>query len=78
METAPQEKKPGYRISLFSAIGGMVITFMLGMYVGVHPMWIPVKASSSVDDVPAGRRPVLTTEPDRGLPQTQPATTGSK
>ncbi|MDB5323029.1 MAG: hypothetical protein JWN40_4660 [Phycisphaerales bacterium] len=76
METAPQ--KPGYRISLFAAIGGMLITFLLGMYVGVHPMWIPVKASSTVDDVAPARRPMPATEPDRTAPLTQPATTGSK
>lgn len=76
MESATQEQ-PGYRIGILGAIAGMVVTFLLGVYVGLHPAWIPIKTSS----MPDNGQPVKLPEPKSSnehsrpatMPQTQPA-----
>ena len=52
MQTAPQEKKQGLHFSLFTSLAGMLITFLAGIYVGLHPTWIPIKLGASSDDNP--------------------------
>ena len=41
MNTEPTQHKSGNRISLFAACSGMLVTFLIGIYVGAHPNWLP-------------------------------------
>jgi hypothetical protein len=76
MELSPQQKKQGIRVSIFSALSGMVVTFLLGLYVGLHPTWIPINSSSTGEDGGPVRLPTPRTERERPHPttttQTQP------
>jgi hypothetical protein len=65
METATRPDGSKHRVSIAGALAGMVVTFLLGVYVGVHPTWLPIK-SSSVSDF---------STPLKTPPATQPATT---
>src|SRR5438045_2487344 len=69
MNTEPKRDKPANRISLFAAASGMLVTFLLGIYVGVHPNWLP-RFGASPDyskpvDIPAG---------SSGAPRERPTT----
>jgi hypothetical protein len=82
METAPQNgKKEGARIRLFAALAGMVVTFLLGIFVGLHPRWIPIETSSAPDYGSPAKMPVVTTEGTQAgpttVPDTQPASRGT-
>jgi len=78
--TAQEKKRRGLQMSLFSAVGGMVVTFMLGLFVGVHPEWIPVRLASFGNDssAPTHTAGPAATQGSRGMPQTQPTTNLSK
>jgi hypothetical protein len=72
-----QAAKPhGYRIDILIAAAGMVLTFILGIFVGIHPNWIPVGSG--------GRdfsQPTIQSQPDsrtsRDLPTSTPTTAAS-
>jgi hypothetical protein len=49
MEIAPTSSKPGLKISIWSAFGGMLVMFLIGIYVGIHPNWIPIRSSPFED-----------------------------
>jgi hypothetical protein len=65
MENEPQQRR-GNSVTIIGALAGMAVTFVFGVYVGLHPTWIPIKTSSQGDY----SAPV--TLPD--LPHTQPTT----
>lgn len=64
METTPTIRRSG-SVSWIGAIAGMLVTFLIGIYVGLHPAWIPLKGNTpSVNNpIPAGT-PAPTTMPD--------------
>ena len=71
MET--QQPKPGgFKINGVAAILGMVVTFLVGAYVGLHPLWIPFDVSGLQDKGPAVGPPAMATPA-----MTAPATTES-
>jgi hypothetical protein len=74
METAPQQKQQGYKVGIFGALAGMVVTFLLGVYVGLHPMWIPMKTSSVGDNGAPVKPPAPIIERERAHPTTMPQT----
>jgi hypothetical protein len=45
METTPQQGRRKSGVGVFTALAGMLVTFLAGIYVGLHPGWIPVKTS---------------------------------
>ena len=53
--------KPPVRkgVSVIGALAGMLITFIGGIYVGLHPAWIPIKGvgPSAGDTGPAKTSP---------------------
>jgi hypothetical protein len=74
METAPQNGKKGERIGLFTALAGMLVTFLVGVFVGLHPRWIPIETSSVPDYGSPAKPPVVTTEAAQASPATAPDT----
>jgi hypothetical protein len=66
METASEKRRPG--VSVFFALAGMVVTFLLGVFVGLHPAWIPIHTSS----FPDVSQPVVL--PSASAPSSQPQT----
>jgi hypothetical protein len=74
MESASQGKQ-GSGISVFAALAGMLVTFLAGVFVGLHPTWIPIKTSS----YPDVSQPVVLPPPSASpttQPKTQPAESG--
>ena len=64
METAQPKKQSGLSISIWGALAGMVVTFLLGIYVGFHPNWIPVRGAGEDNfAAPAKIAMPATTEP---------------
>lgn len=49
METNTLPPDRGNRVGLFVFISGMLVTFILGVFVGLHPTWLPFKTTSEVD-----------------------------
>jgi hypothetical protein len=71
MENAPQGKQKS-GVSVFAALAGMLVTFLAGVFVGLHPTWIPIKTSSYPD---VSQPVALPSSPTS--PTTQPAESGS-
>jgi hypothetical protein len=79
METTPQGKKPASLPSFIGTAVAVIVAFLLGIFVGLHPSWIPLHTSGPVEpDLPS-----MTSTPsadtgtdnrDRGQPTTEPAT----
>jgi len=84
METGPQQKKRG--VGILTALAGMLITFLAGVYVGLHPAWIPIRTGATPQDfsspmiLPAGATTEPATQPAEARPNSplsnQPATPG--
>jgi hypothetical protein len=79
METVPIRQRKG--VSIATAIAGMLITFIGGVVVGLHPAWIPIKGygNPELPDMPVRfpDSPAATTADHVPTPQTQPATGGT-
>jgi hypothetical protein len=74
-------KRPATKgVSVLGALAGMLITFIGGVYVGLHPSWIPIKGvgPSAGDTGPMKATP--STGPAQGevrpttMPSTMPST----
>jgi len=66
------DKRPK-RIGVVPALIGMVITFLAGVYVGLHPNWVPIKGTTMEDfSKPIGRSAPPGTQTDAGRPTTAP------
>jgi hypothetical protein len=83
MESTPQQSKQRHGVSIFFALAGMLVTFLAGIFVGLHPAWIPIKVTSTggLNPAPEIQTPentlsVPTSAPSdnrsRENPQTQP------
>ena len=47
-------KRPATKgVSVLGALAGMLITFIGGVYVGLHPSWIPIKGVGPLLATPA-------------------------
>ena len=73
METNPPSEKQGKRIGLFTAVIGMTLTFFLGVYVGFHPNWIPIKGTT-IEDFAAPIKHDSASDRDPGRAATAPTT----
>jgi cell division protein FtsN len=71
MDHASSPNRPRRQIGIGGALAGMVITFLLGVYVGVHPAWLPIK-TTSVEDF---SRPLKPSTTDAGSTDRHPTTT---
>ena len=78
MENTPQEKKKSCGSYFIGTIIAVIVAFLAGVFVGLHPDWIPINTTanesqpvmSSVPGATAPREPVHPEE----APQTQPTT----
>jgi hypothetical protein len=71
--TQPPARSPG--VSYIGAFAGMLVTFVAGVYVGLHPSWIPIKGNGANEmgtPLKVGSPAVIT--PDHAMPATMPAT----
>jgi hypothetical protein len=78
MDTSSLPDKRAKRIGVLPALIGMVITFLVGVYVGLHPNWVPIKGTTMEDfSKPIGRSapPPPGTQPDPGRATTAPGAT---
>jgi hypothetical protein len=83
METTPQQNKQSHGVGILTALVGMLVAFLAGIFVGLHPSWIPIKTSQSgdINQMPTQASPrdmsAPTTMPDddhsMGNPQTHPS-----
>jgi hypothetical protein len=80
METAPQPRKQSRVYGIIGTLAFMVLAFIAGIYVGMHPNWIPNMPwawQASMDQQPGTTPQVPTTEPtdNRSMErsQTQPS-----
>jgi len=73
METTPQQNRQGRRSNIFSTLAWMVVAFLAGIYVGLHPTLIPIDLNSKEEiNPPTSSEPI--SDQSREVPQTQPAT----
>ncbi len=73
MENTRTPDRPRRQIGIGGAIAGMVVTFLLGIYVGLHPAWLPIKTTTVEDFSHPLKR--SSTEPTmRDQPTTTPTT----
>jgi hypothetical protein len=81
MATEAQQKQPKSGVGIFAALAGMLVTFLLGFFVGLHPSWIPFKTSSADDNSAPVNLPATGPEKQRARPSTtahtQPAKIGN-
>lgn len=78
MDTDTPRRREGRRVSLFAAASGVVVAFFVGMFVGLHPAWLPNLGSAHDDLGPVVGRPTSHPAEDRppaDLP-TQPSHPG--
>ncbi len=68
MENVPQQQKQKQSkgVSPFAALAGMLVTFVAGIFLGLHPAWIPIGSGNSGELNPASVKPII--------PATEPAT----
>jgi hypothetical protein len=62
-------------ISGLSALLLVVVAFGAGIFVGLHPQWIPIKTTGSGLDnmtLPSGAHPSTQTSDGRPMPATEP------
>ncbi|MGA2439489.1 MAG: hypothetical protein ABSH08_00895 [Tepidisphaeraceae bacterium] len=83
METTPLLKRPSRIYGILGTLAWMLLAFIAGIYVGIHPEWIPNMPWAwhpNIDQPPATTPHVLATQPTEGnsteTPQTQPSLTG--
>jgi hypothetical protein len=62
MDTVLHPKREAFRVGIFGVLATLVVGFLLGVNVGLHPTWIPFPNS-----VPQSFEP-------RGMPLVPPAT----
>ena len=80
METTPQPKKQGRIYAIIGTLAWMVLAFIAGIYVGIHPEWVPNMPWAyhpSVDQM-TGTMPHFpttqaTTDNSMVTPQTEPS-----
>ena len=53
MESTSQQTRNTKGVSLIGAIMGMAITFLGGIFVGLHPSWLPLKPAPAAEPDPA-------------------------
>jgi hypothetical protein len=74
MESSPTPHAPRGGVSLVGALGGMLITFLIGVYVGIHPNWIPIKTTPESNDSTAAPLPMPdVSAPPATMPSTMPS-----
>lgn len=76
MESTPPENKPIYRTNYLGSAIAVVIAFMVGIYVGLHPLWIPIHTADTVspDSITSPNTQMSNHEEQTGSPQTAPST----
>jgi hypothetical protein len=74
METAPHQNKSQHGVSVFAFVFGMLVTFMVGLYVGLHPAWIPIKLGNFADAVTDQPSPAKSFSRPTSEPSETPAT----
>ncbi|MGD0139819.1 MAG: hypothetical protein ABSD28_13150 [Tepidisphaeraceae bacterium] len=83
MENTPQPAKASRIYGILGTLAWMVAAFMAGVWVGIHPEWIPNMPWAwhpNIDQPPATTLHVPATEPTENNstenPQTQPSPAG--
>jgi hypothetical protein len=62
MENVPQPMK-SKGVSVIVALFGMAITFLGGVYVGIHPNWIPIGSGNNTSEPLPPMTPAATSQP---------------
>jgi hypothetical protein len=80
METIPQPKKQSRLYGILGTLAWMLVAFIAGIFVGIHPEWVPNMPwayTPSVDQSPARMLHIPASEPtgdnSTQIPQTQPS-----
>jgi hypothetical protein len=76
METTPRPKKPSRIYGILATLALMLLAFVAGIFVGIHPEWVPDMPWAyhpTVDEVPPTTQHSPFTPMDN--PQTQPEPT---
>jgi hypothetical protein len=83
METAPSPKKSSRIYGILATLLWMLVSFIAGMYVGIHPKWVPNMPwvwQPSTDQPPARTVQFPASQPSADnsavTPQTQPSAQG--
>jgi hypothetical protein len=83
METTPLLKRPSRIYGILGILAWTLVGFLVGIYVGVHPAWIPNMPWAwhpDIDQPPTTTLHVPTSAPTEDNstenPQTQPSLTG--
>jgi len=83
METASLPKRPSRIYGILGTLAWTLVGFLVGIYVGTHPEWIPNMPWAwhpDIDQPPATTPHVPATEPTENnsleSPQTQPSPAG--
>ncbi len=83
METTPRPEKQSRIYGILATLAWMLLAFIAGMNVGIHPNWVPNMPWAwhpNIDQPPASTLPVPATEPTEdnstATPQTQASPAG--